>query len=149
MNVMTRWNPFREMEELHNRLTSLLEPAARRREDGDETLTGQWAPPVDIVETDKDYLIKAELPGLKKDDVKVTFESGNLTIAGERKFEKEEDGKRYHRVELTYGTFLRSFSLPANTDPNGINAEFKDGVLHVHVAKTEAARPKEIAVKVA
>lgn len=147
MNAMTRWNPFQEMEELHNRISSLLEPASSRRWLGQENLAGEWAPLVDIVESDKEYLIKAELPGLKKEDVKVTFENGTLAIAGERKFEKEEKGKRYHRVESTYGSFMRSFVLPADTDPSKIDAEFKDGVLHVHVAKSETAKPKQINVK--
>ena len=149
MNTLTRWSPFREMEELHNRLSSLLEPVSGRLGGGEETLTGQWSPAVDIVESDKEYLIRADLPGLKKDEVQVTFENGNLTISGERKFEKEEKGKRYHRVETAYGRFTRSFGLPGDCDAGNINAEFKDGVLNVHVAKSEAARPKQIAVKVA
>ena len=103
----------------------------------------------DITEDDKEYLIKAELPEMRKEDVKVTVENGVLTISGERKFEKEEKKKKYHRVERGYGTFMRSFALPDDADFNKVNAEFKDGVLTVHVPKTEHAQPKQIEVKVA
>ncbi|MGB9601732.1 MAG: Hsp20/alpha crystallin family protein, partial [Limisphaerales bacterium] len=89
-----------------------------------------------------------ELPEVKKDDVKVTVENGVLTISGERKFEKEEKGVRYHRIERSYGYFARSFSLPEDADAEKVSAEFKDGVLKVHVAKSEKARPKQIEVKV-
>ena len=98
--------------------------------------------------TDKEYLIKAELPEIKKEDVKVTVENGLLTISGQRKLEKEEKGRKYHRVERSYGSFVRSFTLPDNADGNKVNAEFKEGVLKVHVGKSENARPKQIEVKV-
>jgi HSP20 family protein len=102
---------------------------------------------VDIAEDDQEYMITAELPEVKKEDVKVTVENGVLTITGDRKFEKEEKTK-YHRVERCYGSFARAFTLPDNGDATKVNAEFKDGVLRVRVAKTEAARPKQIEVKV-
>lgn len=107
-----------------------------------------WAPLVDITEDEKEYLITADLPEVKKNEVKVTVENGILSIAGERKFEKEEKNKRYHRVERAYGSFLRTFSLPDDADAEKVNAEFKDGVLRVHVAKSEHARPRQIEVKV-
>src|SRR6266446_917648 len=150
MNTLTKWNPFKEMEDLENRLSTLFGRAPVRRGNGEEefiTLT-EWAPLVDITEDDKEYLIKTELPEVKKDDVKVTVENGVLTITGERKFEKEEKGRKYHRVERAYGNFVRSFTLPDDADANKVNAEFKDGVLKVHVAKSEAAKPKHIEVKV-
>ena len=109
----------------------------------------EWAPLVDISEDDKEYLIKAELPEVKKEDVKVTAEQGTLTIMGERKFEKEEKGKKYHRVERCYGSFGRSFSLPDDASPGKVSAEFKDGVLTVHLAKDEKAKPQYVEVKVA
>lgn len=150
MNTLTRWNPFKEMEELENRLSSFFGRAASRRQNGEqETMTvAEWSPLVDIVEDDKEYLITAELPGVKKEDVKVTVENGVLTISGERKFEKEEKGKKYHRVERAYGNFVRSFTLPDDADANKVNAEFKDGVLKVRVTKSESAKPKQIEVKV-
>jgi HSP20 family protein len=103
----------------------------------------------DITEDDKEYLIKAELPEMRKEDVKVTAENGVLTISGERKFEKEEKKKKYHRVERGFGTFMRSFALPDDADFSKVNAEFKNGVLRVHVPKSEHAKPKQIEVKVA
>ena len=150
MNALTRWNPFEELDELQNRLSTFFGRAPVRRQNGEqENMTvAQWAPLVDITEDDKEYLIKAELPDVKKDEVKVTLENGVLTITGERKFEKEEKGKKYHRVERAYGSFVRSFTLPDDADANKVNAEFKDGVLKVHVAKSEAAKPKQIEVKV-
>ena len=108
----------------------------------------EWSPLVDISEDDKEYLIKAELPEVKKEDVKVTAEAGTLTIMGERRFEKEEKGKRYHRVERAYGTFGRSFSLPDDASPAKVSAEFKDGVLTVHLVKDEKAKPQQVEVKV-
>ena len=108
----------------------------------------EWAPPVDITEDDKEYLIKTELPEVRKEDVKVTVENGILSISGERKFEKEAKGKKYHRVERAYGNFVRSFGLPDDVDANKVDAKFSDGVLTVHVAKSEAAKPKQVEIKV-
>jgi HSP20 family protein len=150
MNALTRWNPFKELEELENRLSTFFGRAPARRQNAEqESMTvAEWAPLVDITEDDKEYLIKAELPEVKKEDVKVTVENGVLNITGERKFEKEEKGKKYHRVERAYGSFVRSFTLPDDADASKVNAEFKDGVLKVHLAKSESAKPKQIEVKV-
>ena len=109
----------------------------------------EWAPLVDISEDAQEYLIKAELPEVNKEDVKVTAEEGTLTIMGERKFLKEEKGRKYHRVERAYGSFGRSFALPDDVSPAKVSAEFKDGVLTVHLVKTEKAKPQQIEVKVA
>ena len=108
----------------------------------------EWAPLVDISENDKEYRIDAELSDVKKEDVRVTAQEGTLTIMGERKFEKEEKGKRYHRVERAYGSFGRSFSLPADVNPEKVTAEFKGGVLTVHLIKDEKAKPQQVEVKV-
>ena len=108
----------------------------------------QWSPPVDILEDEKEFLVKAELPDLKKEDVRVVVENGVLTISGERRFEKEENKRRYHRVERSYGSFSRSFSLPDGADPAKVNAEFKNGILQVHMAKSEVSKPKQVEVKV-
>jgi len=149
MNAMTRWDPFKEMDDLHRRLASLLVPASRRTSDGKENMTvAEWVPSVDITEDDKEYLIKAELPEVRKEDVKVNVENGVLTITGERRFEQEEKGKRYHRIERSYGSFARSFTVPDDADDSKVSAEFKDGVLAVRLAKNEKARPKTIEVKV-
>src|SRR5512139_839957 len=151
MNTLTRWNQLRQLEALQHGLGSLLGRSPAQWPEGQEEQIAvpEWAPLVDISEDDKEYLIKAELPEVKKEDVKVTAEEGTLTIMGERKFEKEETGRKYHRVERAYGSFGRSFSLPDDASPAKVRAEFKDGVLIVHLVKDEKARPKQIEVKVA
>jgi HSP20 family protein len=147
MNVLTHWNPLRDIHELQHRVLNALgnTPANGERE---SLAAAEWVPVVDIVEDDKEFLVKAELPEVSRDNVHVTVENGRLTIKGERRFEKEETGKKYHRVERSYGTFLRSFNLPENTDAEKVAAEFKDGVLFVHLPKQEKALPRQIEVKV-
>ena len=152
MSALIRWNPFREMEELQRRMSSLFERSSLRggdlvTEDGSTTLAG-WAPLVDVSEDDKEHLIKVELPEVQKDDVTVTVEAGTLTISGERKAEKEDKARKFHRVERFYGRFERNFSIPDDAETGNVKAEFKDGVLRVHLAKSEKARPKQIEVKV-
>ena len=116
---------------------------------GKEAMTvAEWAPLVDIAEDDKEYVIKADLPDVKKDDVNISVQDNVVAISGERKYEKEEKGKKYHRIERAYGSFLRSFTLPEDADGAKIAAEFKDGVLQVHLPKSEKAKPKTIEVKV-
>ena len=159
MNKLTKWNPsklspswdpFREMEEMQKRLWSLLGRSwPTWRSEAEEGFTlAEWMPPVDIEENEKEYLIKAELPGMKKEDVKLNVEGGTLSISGERKAEKEEKGKKYHRVERSYGAFLRTFTLPQGALVEKIYAEFKDGVLMVHLPKNDKAKPRAIEVKV-
>lgn len=143
------WNPFKEMEELQNRLSSLMGLSQGRIRDNDEFLPETaWSPLVDIAEEDKEYIVKAELPEIRKEDLKVTVENGMLTISGERKFEKEEKKRKYHRVERSYGSFTRSFALPVDADGGKVEADFKDGLLQIHIAKQEKALPKSIEVKV-
>ena len=108
----------------------------------------QWTPLVDIIEDNNEYLVKAELPELKKEEVKVSVENGELTISGERKCEKEEKNRKFHRIERSYGSFLRSFTLPESVSGDKVTAEFKDGLLMVHLPKDERAKPKTIEVKV-
>ena len=150
MNAITRWDPFKELDELQNRLSTLFGRAPIRKNGAkDEALAvAEWAPMVDVVEDDNEYLIKAELPEVKKDDVKVTVQDDVLTITGERQYEKEEKEKKYHRVERAYGSFARSFTLPEDADGEKVAAEFKDGVLKVHLPKSEQAKPKSIEVKI-
>jgi len=150
MNAITRWDPFRDLDELQTRLSALFGRApVRKNGSKDEALAvAEWAPVVDIVEDDNEYLIKAELPEVKKEDVKVTVQDDVLTISGERMFEKEEKGRKYHRMERAYGSFARSFTLPEDADGEKVAAEFKDGVLKVHLPKSEQAKPKSIEVKI-
>lgn len=151
MNAMMRWDPFRELDELQNRLSTLYgrAPVKRNGERKEAMTVAEWAPLVDIAEDEKEYLIKAELPEVKKEDVKVSVQDDVLSIAGERKSEKEEKGKKFHRVERSFGSFYRSFTLPEDADGQKIAAEFKDGVLTVRLPKSEKAKPKSIDVKVA
>ncbi|HVY22369.1 MAG TPA: Hsp20/alpha crystallin family protein [Steroidobacteraceae bacterium] len=141
MNIVN-WEPFREMENLFNRYSRLV-----RRSDLNGDMDS-WTPSADITETDKEYLIKANLPEVKKEDVKVTLESGALTISGERKQEKQEKGENEIRVESLYGSFSRSFMLPDNVDAANVRAESRDGVLKIHIPKKEAAKPRSITVDV-
>jgi HSP20 family protein len=150
MNALKRWNRLKDLEAFQHGLDSLLgRPSVHRPEGQEEPMAvAEWSPLVDISEDDQEYLIKAELPEVKKEDVKVTAQEGTLTIMGERKFEKEEKGKKYHRVERAYGTFGRSFSLPDDASPAKVSAEFKDGVLTVHLMKDEKAKPQQVEVKI-
>jgi HSP20 family protein len=108
----------------------------------------EWSPKVDIVETDKEYTIKAELPEVNKEDVKISVENGELCISGERKQEKEEKGKKFHRIERVYGSFMRSFTLPGNADEANIKASFKDGMLNLTLPKTAQAKPRVTEVNI-
>jgi len=144
MNI-TRWEPFREMEEVLRSYAPFFGRGMRR--DGNET---QWRPLADITESDQEYLIKAELPEVKKEDVKITLDDNVITISGERKKEKETRNSNEIRIESFYGTFTRSFVLPDNVDSKAIQAESKDGVLKVHVPKIAAApkvQAKQIEIK--
>jgi HSP20 family protein len=144
---LIKWQPFGELDDAFNRLMPGLFSRSNRfgLENGGKFA---WAPSADISETDAEYLIRAELPAVKKEDVKVTLDQGMITISGERKEDKETKEEKFHRVESFRGAFSRSFSVPENIDDKGIRAESKDGVLTVHLPKTKASTPKTVEVKV-
>jgi HSP20 family protein len=156
MSVLTRWeplkghwNPWKDLEEMEKRLSGVLGRSAVKSDGEKEAMTvAEWSPLVAISEDERGYVLKAELPEIKKEDVKLTVQDNVLCIGGERKYEKEEKGKKYHRMERAYGTFLRSFTLPEDADASRVAAEYKDGILRVHVPKSEKAKPKSIEVKV-
>ena len=152
MNKLTTWNPLREMEETQNRLSTFFGGIPtipiRFPKNGGSFKLADWSPLVDIIEDDHEYLFKGDLPEMKKDDVKVTIENGILYISGERRAEKEEKKKKFHRLERFFGTFERRFAVPDDADPTKIVAEFCDGVLQVHLPKRPMPKPKTIAVKV-
>ena len=150
MNTITRWDPFKELENLHQHLSTAFgrTPWQKDAADKEPVLLPTWAPLVDITEDEAEFLIKAELPEVKKEDVRVTVDNGVLTISGERKAEKEEKTVKFHRVERAYGSFVRSFTLPEGTDGAKVKAEFKEGVLKVHLPKSEEAKPRSIDIKV-
>lgn len=144
--AIVRWDPWREIEDMFDRYTRA---GGIPRGGGQELArTGDWTPRVDIVETDKAFIIKAEVPEVKKEDVKVTVDNGILTVSGERKQEKEESGKTFHRIERSYGEFTRRFTLPDNVDAESIDATFKDGMLKLEIPKIEKTKPNAIEVKV-
>ena len=141
MNTLSIWNPIHDMDELfHNRLASVL--------GGEGLESATWSPVVDIEETKNGYVIRAELPGLDKDQVKVVVEDGILTLSGERNLERTVEGKTFHRVERSHGTFSRSFTLPEAVNSESVEAKFKDGLLEIHVEKLEELLPKAIEVRV-
>ncbi len=147
--TLVRWDPFRELEDMSDRLNRMFSRPGLSQANGKETMiVADWVPAVDVSETDGEFQIKAEIPDVKKEDVKVTLEDGVLTIQGQRKQEKEEKGTKHHRVERTYGSFVRSFTLPDLVDEEKVKAEFKDGVLNLQLPKSEKAKPKAIEVKV-
>jgi HSP20 family protein len=148
MNTLTLWNPFRELDEVQNRLGSFFTGLPRFGNGNGGPKLADWSPKVDITENEKEYLVKADLPEMKKEEIKVNVEDGVLSISGERKAETEEKSKKFHRIERSYGSFLRSFTLPENADGKKIAAEFKDGVLRVHLPKSPVEKTKGIEVKV-
>jgi len=144
MNVI-RWDPYRDLSSFADRFNRALGTVAGRERD-EELNLGTWIPPVDISE-DKDRItLTAELPGFTEDQVEVQMEGGVLTIRGERKFEDEKEGRNFHRLERSYGTFVRSFTLPNNVDRENIHASFKNGLLEIDLPKREEARPRQIKV---
>ncbi len=145
MNLM-RWEPYREIATLQDRLNRAFGASFGRTEREDELNLAAWAPPVDIAEEKDRILITAELPGFKESEIEIQTENGMLTLRGERKFEKETEGKSYHRVERSYGQFVRSFSLPNNVDREKIQAHFTDGLLKVELPKREDAKPRTIKI---
>ncbi len=148
MNLI-KWDPFRELEDVSSRLNRIFgRSLVRTGQDNEMLATADWMPSVDISETDAAYLIKGEIPGVRKEDVKVTLQDGMLTIQGERKQEKEEKNKKLHRVECSYGNFVRSFRVPDDVDESAARAEFKDGMLNVTLPKSAKAKPKSVDVAI-
>jgi HSP20 family protein len=144
--TLVRWNPFRDMNALHNQFHRAFH--AHPVWEQEETLQ-TWAPAVDIFERGDDLVLRAELPAVKKEDLDLKIEKNILTLHGEKRRDESVNEENYHRVERHYGTFTRSFSLPSSVDTSRIEAHFRDGVLEVVLPKAEAAKPKQIEVKVA
>lgn len=147
--ALVKWDPMRELEDMSSRLNRLFRSdfGFARPEEGAMT-TYEWSPVVDVVETPDEYLIRAELPGVTKDQVKIDLKNGVLTLTGERKEEKEEKGKRFHRVERSYGSFMRSFTLPSEVDEQKISADHRDGILSIHLPKSPSAKPRAVEIRV-
>ena len=147
--ALIRWNdPFRELAALQDRMNRVFEGTLSRARNEEELFTGTWAPPVDIYETKDKITLKAELPGFDEKQITLRFEDGVLTLEGERKFEKETGDENYHRVERSYGKFVRTFSLPTTVDYEKIAASFENGILTVSLPKKEETKPKQIRIQV-
>jgi len=142
-----KWEPFRDVDDMFERVFA---DTMRRwqRTSNDERRVYDWAPAADVSETDGEYLIKAELPEVSKDDLNITVQEGVLTLAGERKEEKREDNEKLHRIERFHGSFSRRFTLPDDADEQGIKAESKDGVLVIHIPKQKVAHPQPRQIQV-
>jgi len=139
-----KWVPFAGFDDFEENLHRLV-----RTSETEGLRFGEWKPAVDIKEAEKEYVVTADLPDVKREEVKVSFNEGVLTLEGERKFEKEEKTERFHRIERGYGKFVRRFALPTEVDADHVTAEFKDGLLTVRVPKSANAKPRTIEVKVA
>lgn len=145
---MVRFDPFRDLAVLQDRMNRLFNDAARRDDDVLGT-RGAWVPAVDVYEQDGALVMKAELPDMKREDIDVSVENQTLTLRGERKFEDEVKQESFHRIERAYGAFSRAFTLPATVDPTKIAAEYKNGVLTIRLPFREEAKPRSIKVEVA
>lgn len=144
--AIVRWDPVRELEDMQKRLSSFFQ--AGYPTFNEALARTEWSPPVDIAETNEAYVLHAELPDVKKEDIKLSIHEGVLMLQGERRQEREEKGKRFHRIERTFGRFQRSFTLPSSVDESKVTASFKDGVLNVIVPKTTQAPPQSKEIKI-
>jgi HSP20 family protein len=144
--AITRWDPFRDLTNLQERMNQLFGDYSRGNEE--MSLTGNFVPPVDIYEDEKHVTLKLEIPGISEKDLDVRIENNVLTVKGERKFEQEEKEENFHRIERRYGQFIRSFTLPNTIDADSIQADYTNGVLKIQLAKRAEARPKQIKVNV-
>jgi HSP20 family protein len=145
MATLNRWEPFRNAATLHEQLNRVFGQGFQRQEDSNLTT---WAPAVDIIETEHELVVKADLPDVDSQDLDIRVENNILTIRGERKFEKQVNDGNYLRIERAYGSFARSFSLANTVNSEAIKADYQNGVLTLHIPKREEAKPKQIKVNV-
>ena len=144
--AVSRWDPFRDLSVLQERMNRLFEDAGRGYRGDDAAATTTWSPAVDIFETETEIMVKAELPGIERKDIALNLDNNVLTLKGERKFEKETRQENYHRIERSYGVFSRAFSIPAIVDEEQIRADYKDGILTIALPKKEQVKPKQIKI---
>jgi HSP20 family protein len=147
--TLTKWDPFKDLVTLQDRMNRLFDESVRNVRPGDEALSSAiWSPAVDIYETEDEVVVKAELPEVNQKDIDVQIENSTLTLRGERKFNKETKKENFHRIERAYGSFSRSFTLPSTIDQEKIRADYKDGILKISMPKREETKPKQIKVAV-
>ena len=144
--ALTRWDPFRDLSIMQDRMNRLFEDAGHGWRGDEPTATTTWSPAVDIYETENEIQVQAELPGVDRKDISLNLEKNVLTLKGERRFEKETTQENYHRIERAYGGFSRSFSIPAVVDEEKIRAEYKDGILKIALPKKDQVKPKQISI---
>ncbi|MBO0721242.1 MAG: Hsp20/alpha crystallin family protein [Blastocatellia bacterium] len=149
MSRLVRRDPFSEIRGLQDDFARLINTTWPRFFSGEEVLSGTWTPSVDIYEDQNSIVLEADLPGIKPEDFKLSIENYKLTLSGERKFEKEEKGENFHRVERSYGSFTRNFTLPSTVNVDEVKADFKDGVLRVTLPKREEVKARNIQVTIA
>jgi HSP20 family protein len=147
--TLTKWDPFKDLLSLQDRMNRLFDESVRNVKPGDEALSSAiWSPAVDIYETDDEVVVKAELPEVDQKDIDIQIESNTITLRGERKFNKETKKENFHRIERAYGSFSRSFTLPGTIDQEKIRADYKDGILKISMPKREETKPKQIKVAI-
>lgn len=148
MTALSRFQvPSGEFKTLNSQLNRFFEPFFRPYSFVDEdVMTGTWNPAVDVAEERDRLVVRAEIPGMRKEDIQIEFTDGVLSIRGERQFEKTSDERNYHRIERSYGSFVRSFTIPRVADPEKITAEYRDGILEISVPKREDAKPRQIQI---
>lgn len=146
---IVKYDPFRDLRTLQDEMNRLFTGSLSRSGSGqdDEIMRGAWAPSVDIFENKDQIVLEADLPGMKPEDVEISIENNVLTLHGERKFEKKDESDNFHRVERSYGSFTRSFTLPPTVTSENANAEFENGMLRLTLAKREEAKPRRIEIK--
>jgi HSP20 family protein len=144
--AIIRWDPYRDMITLRDRMNRLFEDLPGSRGEEKDLMTHTWAPSVDIYETENEVVLSAEIPGVDEKDVEIKVEDNNLTLRGERKFEKETKEENYHRVERSYGSFFRSFALPSYIDQDRIEAEHENGVLKIRMPKRAELKPRKVKI---
>ena len=145
---LLRWEPFAGLNKVQFRISDFFDQGYGESRARPTSTTGVWYPPVDIMESKDSYLLRAELPGMKKEDFTLELKDETLTLSGERKSEEKTDGVRYHSVERVAGKFTRSFFLPQTVKHDGIQATYRDGLLEIHVPKAEEAKPRQISISV-
>ena len=144
--AIIRWDPYRDLVTLRDRMNRLFEDVSGPRAEEKDVLASSWAPSVDIYENENEVVLAAEIPGVDEKDVEIKVEDNNLTLRGERKFEKETKEENYHRIERSYGSFFRSFALPSYIDQDRIEAEHENGVLKIRMPKRSELKPRKVKI---
>ena len=144
--AIIRWDPFRDIVTLREKMNRLFEDAVTARGEEKDMISSTWTPSIDIYETENDLVLTAEVPGVEEDDIEIKIEDNTLSLSGDRKFEKETKEENYHRIERSYGSFFRSFTIPRNVDQEKIKAEHDNGVLKISMPKKPESKPKKVKV---